>query len=144
MVWHIDVGTDLFGEKLNTRFEFPRHPGLALLLQVSEAHFDRRQQALRPPTVSHVPAFASEIAMVYDDLFRRWVQLIGSEQLTHGGQVWLFQPESLLHGEARGVVPLPSYEAESGASHLPRRAPASSAIAGGMFPDPLARRYGYL
>eukprot|EP01061_Rhynchopus_euleeides_P037365 TRINITY_DN6356_c0_g1_i4.p1 TRINITY_DN6356_c0_g1~~TRINITY_DN6356_c0_g1_i4.p1 ORF type:complete len:280 (+),score=113.45 TRINITY_DN6356_c0_g1_i4:55-894(+) len=112
MAFFLDVGTDLFGVKQNTRLEFAGCPTMSELIIAVEAHFDKEQRLRRPaghPDVS----FKCQSMQVYDDVLLRWVDLYSSTQLHNGSQVWGFQPEALAHSEAPGSIPPAKYSPES-------------------------------
>merc|ERR1719377_506381 len=99
MVFCLDVGTDLFGLKQNTKLEFAGRPQLSELIIAAEAHFDKEARLRRPAGVPDY-AFKVQSCQVYDDVLLRWVDLYSATQLTHNAQVWLFQPESVYNSEA--------------------------------------------
>lgn len=112
MVVTLDVGTDLFGVKQNTKLEFPTVPQLSQLITDSEGHFDKESRIRRPPGAPDVP-FKVQSCQVYDDVLLRWVDLYSATQLRDGSQVWLFQPESQYHSEDPGTIPPAKYSPES-------------------------------
>jgi len=112
MAFFLDVGTDLFGSKQNTRLEFSGTPTLSELIIAAEAHFDKEQRIRRPAGVPDTP-FKSQTAQVYDDVLLRWVDLFSAAQLRNGGQVWFFQPETYSHSEMPGTIPTAKYSPES-------------------------------
>eukprot|EP01059_Diplonema_ambulator_P002962 TRINITY_DN125_c0_g1_i1.p1 TRINITY_DN125_c0_g1~~TRINITY_DN125_c0_g1_i1.p1 ORF type:complete len:296 (+),score=96.74 TRINITY_DN125_c0_g1_i1:57-890(+) len=112
MAFFLDVGTDLFGVKQNTRLEFASCPNMSELIIAAEAHFDKEQRIRRPAGVPDV-AFKIQTMQVYDDVLLRWVDLYSATQLRNGGQVWCFQPESINHSEAPGSIPPAKYSPES-------------------------------
>jgi len=112
MVVTLDVGTDLFGVKQNTKLEFPTVPGLSELIIASEGHFDKESRIRRPAGVADVP-YKVQSCQVYDDVLLRWVDLYSATQLREGSQVWMFQPESLYHSEDAGSIPAAKYSPES-------------------------------
>lgn len=112
MVFSLDVGTDLFGIKQNTKLEFATVPQLSELIVAAEAHFDKEARLRRPAGVPDVP-YKVQSSQVYDDVLLRWVDLYSSNQLHSGSQVWLFQPESIYNSEAPGDIPAAKYAPES-------------------------------
>ncbi|KAJ9466729.1 flagellar protein essential for flagellar pocket biogenesis [Diplonema papillatum] len=112
MAFFLDVGTDLYGVKQNTRLEFAGRPTLSELIISGEAHFDKEQR-IRRPAGAPDGSFKIQTMQVYDDVLLRWVDLYSSTQLTNGGQVWCFQPETAFHGEAPGTIPAAKYSPES-------------------------------
>eukprot|EP01059_Diplonema_ambulator_P005059 TRINITY_DN1478_c0_g1_i1.p1 TRINITY_DN1478_c0_g1~~TRINITY_DN1478_c0_g1_i1.p1 ORF type:complete len:293 (+),score=96.17 TRINITY_DN1478_c0_g1_i1:46-879(+) len=112
MSFFLDVGTDLFGVKQNTRLEFAGCPTLSELITTAEAHFDKEQRIRRPSGVPDV-SYKCQTMQVYDDVLLRWVDLYSASQLHNGSQVWCFQPESVLHSEAPGSIPPARYAPES-------------------------------
>eukprot|EP01060_Flectonema_neradi_P034951 TRINITY_DN627_c0_g1_i3.p1 TRINITY_DN627_c0_g1~~TRINITY_DN627_c0_g1_i3.p1 ORF type:complete len:299 (+),score=61.81 TRINITY_DN627_c0_g1_i3:64-897(+) len=112
MAFFLDVGTDLFGAKQNTRLEFAGCPTLSELIIAAEAHFDKECR-LRRPAGSPDVSFKCQTMQVYDDTLLRWVDLYSPTQLRNGGQVWCFQPESIYHSEAPGSIPPAKYAPES-------------------------------
>lgn len=112
MPFVIDVGSDLFGVKQNTKLEFASVPSLSELIVAAEAHFDKESRIRRPAGVPDVP-YKVQSSQVYDDVLLRWVDLYSATQLRDGSQVWLFQPESLYHSEDPGSIPAAKYAPES-------------------------------
>jgi len=112
MVVTLDVGTDLFGAKQNTKLEFPTVPQLSELIVASEGHFDKESRIRRPAGAADVP-YKVQSCQVYDDVLLRWVDLYSATQLREGSQVWMFQPESMYHSEDAGSIPPAKYSPES-------------------------------
>eukprot|EP01062_Namystynia_karyoxenos_P019976 TRINITY_DN17556_c0_g1_i1.p1 TRINITY_DN17556_c0_g1~~TRINITY_DN17556_c0_g1_i1.p1 ORF type:complete len:347 (+),score=127.20 TRINITY_DN17556_c0_g1_i1:78-1118(+) len=112
MAFYLDVGTDLYGVKQNTRLEFAACPSIAELICAAEAHFDIEARGRRPIGVPETP-FKISSMQVYDDVLLRWVNLYSPAQLRSGGQVFVFQPESVFHSDAPGTIPPAKYAPES-------------------------------
>eukprot|EP01065_Artemidia_motanka_P051485 TRINITY_DN90_c0_g2_i1.p1 TRINITY_DN90_c0_g2~~TRINITY_DN90_c0_g2_i1.p1 ORF type:complete len:357 (+),score=139.89 TRINITY_DN90_c0_g2_i1:58-1071(+) len=125
MAFFLDVGTDLYGQKQNTRLEFAGLPLLPELICAAEAHFDIESRTRRPAGVPDVP-FKIHSMQVYDDVLLRWVNLYSPAQLRSGCQVFVFQPESALHSDHPGSIPAPKYAPESWLGS-PARARAAAA-----------------
>eukprot|EP00756_Hemistasia_phaeocysticola_P060803 Hpha_TRINITY_DN4337_c0_g1::TRINITY_DN4337_c0_g1_i1::g.49996::m.49996 len=104
MTFQIDVGSDLFGQKHNTTLSFPRVPSVPELTAATESYFDTKSRACRPAGYPDVP-FKIETFQLFDDTLLRWVDLYDAQQLRHGQQLWCFQPESIWHSDAQGVIP---------------------------------------
>eukprot|EP01065_Artemidia_motanka_P012218 TRINITY_DN1669_c6_g1_i1.p1 TRINITY_DN1669_c6_g1~~TRINITY_DN1669_c6_g1_i1.p1 ORF type:complete len:415 (+),score=141.54 TRINITY_DN1669_c6_g1_i1:62-1306(+) len=103
--YHVDVGSDLFGTKHNVQLRFDRVPSVAELIAACESYFDTKARACRPAGYPDVP-FRVETFQVFDEVIMRWVDLYSAEkQLQPGQQVWCFQPESIWHSDAQGVIP---------------------------------------
>eukprot|EP01062_Namystynia_karyoxenos_P052840 TRINITY_DN4251_c0_g1_i1.p2 TRINITY_DN4251_c0_g1~~TRINITY_DN4251_c0_g1_i1.p2 ORF type:complete len:429 (+),score=146.28 TRINITY_DN4251_c0_g1_i1:119-1405(+) len=100
----LDVGTDLYGTKHNTTLVFPSLPGVAELTAATESYFDTKARACRPAGYPDVP-FKIETFQLFDDTLLRWVDLYDAQQLRPGQQLWCFQPESIWHSDAQGVIP---------------------------------------
>eukprot|EP00755_Sulcionema_specki_P003492 Sspe_Gene.3658::Locus_1219_Transcript_1_1_Confidence_1.000_Length_500::g.3658::m.3658 len=85
MAFFIDVGTDLFGAKQNTRLEFAGCPTMTELILAVEGHFGKEGRLRRPVGAPDVP-FKVQSMQVYDDVLLRWVDLYSSSQLRNGSQ----------------------------------------------------------
>eukprot|EP01060_Flectonema_neradi_P013702 TRINITY_DN20441_c0_g1_i1.p1 TRINITY_DN20441_c0_g1~~TRINITY_DN20441_c0_g1_i1.p1 ORF type:complete len:357 (+),score=78.50 TRINITY_DN20441_c0_g1_i1:79-1071(+) len=101
MVFELDIATDLYGVKHNTKMEFVGVPTLSELIVAVEGNFDKEAKALRPDS----QPFRVQTMQVYDDVLNRWVDLYNSSQLQSGAQVFVFQPMSGLNSEAPGKIP---------------------------------------
>eukprot|EP00659_Diplonema_papillatum_P021572 gene21572-33189_t len=119
----IDLGTDLYGTKCNVELKFNGFPTLAELTAATESAFDTKARANRPAGYPDVP-FRIETFQVFDDTLLRWVDLYDARQLKHGCQLWCFQPESIWHSDAQGVIPEPEKTVATFTTPLgsPRRA----------------------
>eukprot|EP01060_Flectonema_neradi_P035965 TRINITY_DN677_c0_g1_i1.p1 TRINITY_DN677_c0_g1~~TRINITY_DN677_c0_g1_i1.p1 ORF type:complete len:560 (+),score=184.93 TRINITY_DN677_c0_g1_i1:72-1682(+) len=104
MAFQIDIGTDLFGSKFNTSLSFPSRPTVAELTAAAESYFDTKSRSSRPAGYPDMP-YKIETFQLFDDKLLRWVDLYNEEQLKHGVQIWCFQPESIWHSDAQGVIP---------------------------------------
>eukprot|EP01062_Namystynia_karyoxenos_P042742 TRINITY_DN3129_c1_g1_i5.p1 TRINITY_DN3129_c1_g1~~TRINITY_DN3129_c1_g1_i5.p1 ORF type:complete len:318 (+),score=132.49 TRINITY_DN3129_c1_g1_i5:41-955(+) len=104
MPFTVNVGTDLYGRKRNACLEFPACPTMTELINAVESHYDIEARATRPAGYPDVP-FKVETLQVYDEILLRWVDLYASSQLTNGGQVYCFQPESIWHSDAQDIIP---------------------------------------
>eukprot|EP01059_Diplonema_ambulator_P010031 TRINITY_DN1_c0_g1_i1.p1 TRINITY_DN1_c0_g1~~TRINITY_DN1_c0_g1_i1.p1 ORF type:complete len:557 (+),score=201.67 TRINITY_DN1_c0_g1_i1:55-1671(+) len=104
MVFSLDVGSDLYGTKCNVTLEFPNRPTVAELTAATESNFDVKSRAQRPAGYPDTP-FKIETFQLFDDTLLRWVDLYNEQQLRHGVQLWCFQPESIWHSDAQGVIP---------------------------------------
>eukprot|EP01064_Diplonema_japonicum_P015931 TRINITY_DN23985_c0_g1_i1.p1 TRINITY_DN23985_c0_g1~~TRINITY_DN23985_c0_g1_i1.p1 ORF type:complete len:529 (+),score=182.23 TRINITY_DN23985_c0_g1_i1:52-1638(+) len=104
MAFLIDVGSDLFGTKCNVSLEFPARPSVTELTAACESNFDVRARAQRPAGYPDTP-FKVETFQLFDETLLRWVDLYNEQQLRHGSQLWCFQPESIWHSDAQGVIP---------------------------------------
>eukprot|EP01063_Lacrimia_lanifica_P000203 TRINITY_DN1009_c0_g3_i2.p1 TRINITY_DN1009_c0_g3~~TRINITY_DN1009_c0_g3_i2.p1 ORF type:complete len:409 (+),score=193.35 TRINITY_DN1009_c0_g3_i2:66-1229(+) len=103
----LDVGCDLFGSKVNVEMKFQNGcPPLQELMAAIETEFDTRSRATRPAGYPDMP-FKIEMVQVFDDAATRWVDLFDINQLRHKAQLWAFQPESIWHSDAQGVIPDP-------------------------------------
>ena len=100
----ISVGTDLYGRKQNVKLEFPTCPTMTELINSVESQFDVMSRASRPAAYPDVP-YKVQTFQVYDDILLRWVDLYSSAQLTNGCQVFCFQPETIWHSDAQGIIP---------------------------------------
>ena len=106
MSFNVDVGCDLYGNKVNVELKFNHCPALAELASATETAFDTKARASRPAGYPDHP-FKIETFQVFDDTLLRWVDLYDAKQLRPGGQLWCFQPESIWHSDAQGVIPEP-------------------------------------
>eukprot|EP00755_Sulcionema_specki_P021561 Sspe_Gene.74452::Locus_46210_Transcript_1_1_Confidence_1.000_Length_1546::g.74452::m.74452 len=103
-MFSLDVGTDLHGTKHNTTLTFPQRPSVAELASATESYFDTKSRACRPAGYPDIP-FKIETFQLFDDTLLRWVDLYDTQQLRQGAQLWCFQPESIWHSDAQGVIP---------------------------------------
>eukprot|EP01061_Rhynchopus_euleeides_P027319 TRINITY_DN4446_c0_g1_i3.p1 TRINITY_DN4446_c0_g1~~TRINITY_DN4446_c0_g1_i3.p1 ORF type:complete len:382 (+),score=117.55 TRINITY_DN4446_c0_g1_i3:128-1273(+) len=106
MTFVIDVGSDLFGTKVNITLGFANRPTVAEVTAACESNFDTKGRAIRPAGYPDVP-FKVETFQLFDDTLLRWVDLYNEQQLRSGAQLWCFQPESIWHSDAQGVIPQP-------------------------------------
>lgn len=74
------------------------------LINAIESYFDIEARSSRPAGYPDVP-FKIETLQVYDEILLRWVDLYASSQMTNGGQVFCFQPESIWHSDAQDIIP---------------------------------------
>eukprot|EP01062_Namystynia_karyoxenos_P060081 TRINITY_DN51581_c0_g1_i1.p1 TRINITY_DN51581_c0_g1~~TRINITY_DN51581_c0_g1_i1.p1 ORF type:complete len:297 (+),score=95.56 TRINITY_DN51581_c0_g1_i1:83-892(+) len=134
----IDVATDLFGTKHNTRLEFAGPPTWQELVSTAEAHFDRKQRMLRPPHAPDLP-FRVQTMQTYDSAQMRWVDLdpAGCLSLQNGAQVHLFQPQTGLHSDAPGAIPPASESVETWLGSPARARIAADAGLGDAFSERL-------
>eukprot|EP01064_Diplonema_japonicum_P019771 TRINITY_DN285_c0_g1_i1.p1 TRINITY_DN285_c0_g1~~TRINITY_DN285_c0_g1_i1.p1 ORF type:complete len:565 (+),score=195.18 TRINITY_DN285_c0_g1_i1:97-1695(+) len=123
MSFVIDCGSDLYGTKVNTQLRFATVPTLAELAAAAETQFDVKARANRPAGYPDTP-FRIETFQVFDDTLLRWVDLYDSKQLRPNVQLWCFQPESIWHSDAQGVIPDPEKPVATFTTPLgsPRRA----------------------
>lgn len=121
-MFQVDVGTDLFGSKVNKRLEFIVRPTLQELLERVTAAFETEGRLSRPVGVPDLP-FRVETIQIYDDILRRWVDLYSASQLYHGVQLFCFQPASPWHNDEPGDLPPPT---SSHWAEMPRMTPALS------------------
>eukprot|EP01065_Artemidia_motanka_P008795 TRINITY_DN1444_c0_g1_i2.p1 TRINITY_DN1444_c0_g1~~TRINITY_DN1444_c0_g1_i2.p1 ORF type:complete len:320 (+),score=151.66 TRINITY_DN1444_c0_g1_i2:63-962(+) len=104
MVFSICAATDLYGRKTNVGLKFPTCPTMTELINAVESQFDVQGRSCRPAGYPDIP-FKVQTFQVYDDILLRWVDLYSSAQLTNGCQVFCFQPESIWHSDAQGIIP---------------------------------------
>ena len=104
MAFNLDVGTDLYGNKHNLQLKFNHGPSLAEVAAAVETGFDVKARSTRPAGYPDQP-FKIETFQIFDDTLLRWVDLYDARQLKPGGQLWCFQPESIWHSDAQGVIP---------------------------------------
>eukprot|EP01059_Diplonema_ambulator_P025301 TRINITY_DN42345_c0_g1_i1.p1 TRINITY_DN42345_c0_g1~~TRINITY_DN42345_c0_g1_i1.p1 ORF type:complete len:345 (+),score=128.76 TRINITY_DN42345_c0_g1_i1:51-1037(+) len=109
MVFSLDVATDLFGVKYNTKLEFAGLPTLSELIVAVEGNFDKEAQVKVPGC----QPFRVQTMQVFDDVLQRWVDLYSNTQLKSGAQIFVFQPASLLHNDAPGPIPVAKYTQDS-------------------------------
>ncbi|KAJ9465565.1 hypothetical protein DIPPA_07106 [Diplonema papillatum] len=100
----LSCGTDIYGSKQNIRLEFPSSPTMTELINAVESQYDVMARATRPAGYPDVP-FKVQTFQVYDDVLLRWVDLYSSSQLANGSQLFCFQPESIWHSDAQGIIP---------------------------------------
>eukprot|EP00756_Hemistasia_phaeocysticola_P012885 Hpha_TRINITY_DN15235_c3_g1::TRINITY_DN15235_c3_g1_i1::g.67886::m.67886 len=104
MPFNVCAGTDLYGRKANVKLEFPTCPTMTELINACESQYDVQSRSSRPAGYPDIP-FKVQTFQVYDDILLRWVDLYSSAQLTNGCQVFCFQPESIWHSDAQGIIP---------------------------------------
>ena len=104
MTFLITVASDLYGRKQNVKLEFPTCPTMTEMINACESQFDVMSRSQRPAGYPDTP-FKVQTFQVYDDILLRWVDLYSSAQLTNGCQVFCFQPESIWHSDAQGIIP---------------------------------------
>eukprot|EP01060_Flectonema_neradi_P034077 TRINITY_DN587_c4_g1_i1.p1 TRINITY_DN587_c4_g1~~TRINITY_DN587_c4_g1_i1.p1 ORF type:complete len:410 (+),score=77.47 TRINITY_DN587_c4_g1_i1:59-1288(+) len=104
MSFVIDCGSDLYGTKHNIQLKLQHCPSLPELVAASESAFDVKARSCRPAGYPDQP-FRIETFQLFDETLRRWVDLYDSAQLRSGCQLWCFQPESIWHSDAQGVIP---------------------------------------
>lgn len=121
-MFQVDVGTDLYDNKVNKRLEWSVRPTLQELLDRITWAFENESRLSRPVGVPDLP-FRVEAVQVYDDILRRWVDLYSASQLYHGVQLFCFQPASPWHNDQPGDLPPPTTCIRA---DLPRVTPALS------------------
>lgn len=104
MSFSVFGGTDLFGSKVNKRMDFPRCPTMSEFINAVESQYDVELRASRPAGYPDMP-FKVQTFQLYDEVLQRWVDLYSSAQLTNGCTVYCFQPESIWHSDAQGIIP---------------------------------------
>jgi len=104
MAFVANVGTDLFGRKRNIKLEFPRCPTMSEFINAVESQYDVELRSSRPAGYPDIQ-FKVQTFQLYDEVLQRWVDLYSSAQLTNGCTVYCFQPESIWHSDAQGIIP---------------------------------------
>eukprot|EP01062_Namystynia_karyoxenos_P068110 TRINITY_DN623_c0_g2_i1.p2 TRINITY_DN623_c0_g2~~TRINITY_DN623_c0_g2_i1.p2 ORF type:complete len:574 (+),score=186.53 TRINITY_DN623_c0_g2_i1:92-1813(+) len=104
MVFTLEVGTDLFGTKHNTLLSFPHQPSVKELVAAVESYYDTKARAVRPAGYPDT-AFKAESFQFFDEALVRWRDLENVSQMRSGQQLWCFQPESVWHSDAQGIIP---------------------------------------
>jgi len=104
MSFSVFCGTDLFGSKTNKKLDFPRCPTMSEFINAVESQYDVELRASRPAGYPDMP-FKVQTFQLYDEVLQRWVDLYSSAQLTNGCTVYVFQPESIWHSDAQGIIP---------------------------------------
>lgn len=120
MVFLVDMGTDLYGAKVNKRLEFVLRPTMQELLIKATDAFDLESRLSRPVGVPDLP-FKIETVQIYNDILHRWSDLYSSSQLYDGCQLFCFQPAAPWHNDDPGTIPAPSSTSRNfnGGSLLP-------------------------
>ena len=104
MAFTIKIGADLYGMKHNVLFSFARIPQLAEIVGSAQHYFDIKMRSVRPAGYMDQLFQVESIQMLRE---RRWV-LIGTEYgFDSSQQLWFFQPESIWHSDAPGIIPEP-------------------------------------
>eukprot|EP01062_Namystynia_karyoxenos_P056523 TRINITY_DN47490_c0_g1_i1.p1 TRINITY_DN47490_c0_g1~~TRINITY_DN47490_c0_g1_i1.p1 ORF type:complete len:379 (+),score=106.02 TRINITY_DN47490_c0_g1_i1:85-1137(+) len=103
----VRVSTDIYGRKYSRELIFPASPLIGELTNAVESIFDVIGRGARPAGYPDVP-FSAHTFQVYDDLVCRWVDLFSTEQLSSGGQLHCFQPDSLWHSDMQANIPEPT------------------------------------
>eukprot|EP01064_Diplonema_japonicum_P004854 TRINITY_DN13196_c0_g1_i1.p1 TRINITY_DN13196_c0_g1~~TRINITY_DN13196_c0_g1_i1.p1 ORF type:complete len:331 (+),score=82.00 TRINITY_DN13196_c0_g1_i1:239-1231(+) len=104
MPFTINVAADLYGKKYNSKMSFPLCPEMVELLNAVESCFDVKARANRPPGYADVP-FKAQALQLHDTGMKKWVDVSSTTQLVDGCQVFCFQPDSIWHTDAKGVIP---------------------------------------
>lgn len=104
MSFMANVGSDLFGRKRNIQLTFPRCPTMSEFINAVESQYDVELRSSRPAGYPDVQ-FKVQTFQLYDEVLQRWVDLYSSAQLTNGCTVFCFQPESIWHSDAQGIIP---------------------------------------
>eukprot|EP00756_Hemistasia_phaeocysticola_P011864 Hpha_TRINITY_DN15152_c2_g2::TRINITY_DN15152_c2_g2_i1::g.127223::m.127223 len=110
MSFMIEAGTDLYGTKQNILLTFPSAPSLHEFVSNIQAQFDVKARSCRPAGYPDVP-FQVETLQIFGDT-GSWVDLVSDHQLRPQSQVWVFQPESIWHSDAQGVIPKAEHAAQ--------------------------------
>lgn len=122
MAYTIEAGSDLYGTKHNILLTFDQPPTVDAFVANVQAQFDVKARASRPAGYPDVP-FQVETLQVFGEQ-GSWVDLLHDHQLrVPQSQVWVFQPESIWHSDAQGVIP----KAEQTAGWAPRPGAGSPA-----------------
>ena len=98
------VATDIYGKKYNKEFAFQSAPAINQLINVVEGMFDSVGRAHRPPGYPDIP-FEAQTFQLFDHLQETWSDLFSSQQMSHGMQLYCFQPESLWHSDIQDGLP---------------------------------------
>eukprot|EP01063_Lacrimia_lanifica_P038276 TRINITY_DN8096_c0_g1_i1.p1 TRINITY_DN8096_c0_g1~~TRINITY_DN8096_c0_g1_i1.p1 ORF type:complete len:551 (+),score=154.91 TRINITY_DN8096_c0_g1_i1:145-1797(+) len=123
------VGADLWGVKHNAALPFVRPPTLGEVVDAARVHFDVISQAHRP---AGYPDVVFDVVSVQVLAKGAWEMVdfgCSGAMVRQGSQFWLFQPESMWHSDAAGVLPVPQTSpfyllldpTEAAAAALPRR-----------------------
>lgn len=117
----IYVACDIWGIKDNLKLEFASPPQtISHLTDRIEAAYQAEVIRLAPPDVDRqsIPRFVVEcITLLVDDSI--WVELYALKQLFNRCQLFVFQPRSAFHSDARGIVPPPREPIIGSAPALP-------------------------
>eukprot|EP01063_Lacrimia_lanifica_P038854 TRINITY_DN836_c0_g1_i1.p2 TRINITY_DN836_c0_g1~~TRINITY_DN836_c0_g1_i1.p2 ORF type:complete len:367 (+),score=125.04 TRINITY_DN836_c0_g1_i1:166-1266(+) len=100
----LSCAVDLFGMKHNAKLEFPSCPTMTELINAVESQFDVLVRSARPAGYPDVP-FKAQTFQVYDAILLRWVDVYTAAQLSHGCQLFVFQPPSIWHSDSQGIIP---------------------------------------
>ena len=104
-IFTVHVGSDLWGAKHNLILPFLKRPSVVEMVESAQHLFDTKSRGCRPSGYPDVP-YAVESAQILEPS-GSW-EAIGSEHtISSKGQYWLFQPESVWHSDAQGVMPPP-------------------------------------
>jgi len=121
MAFMTEAGSDLYGTKHNILLTFDQPPTVDAFVQNIQAQFDVKARACRPAGYPDVP-FTVETLQIFGEQ-GSWVDLLHDHQLrVPQSQVWVFQPESIWHSDAQGVIP----KAENATQWAPRPGMGSS------------------
>lgn len=111
MAFMIEAGTDLYGTKHNILLTFDQPPTVDAFVQNVQAQFDVKARACRPAGYPDIP-FTVETLQIFGEQ-GSWVDLLHDHQLrVPQSQVWVFQPESIWHSDAQGVIPKAEHAAQ--------------------------------
>lgn len=123
----VHVATDLWGAKDNVTIRvYERNASLDDLLARVEAVYQTEMITRRPDDVAprDVPPFRVAIAQLLVEGCggaQSWVDLVSSEQLYPGCQLFVFQPPSKFVSDACGPIPPARFADEARAEISPRR-----------------------
>ncbi|KAJ9461797.1 calmodulin-like protein containing EF hand domain [Diplonema papillatum] len=106
MPFCINVAADVYGKKHNLAFSFPLCPGMTELVNSIESIFDVKARASRPGKSADVP-FKIQALQMFDPDAKRWADVHSTSQMSDNCQVFCFQPDSVWHTDAPGVIPGP-------------------------------------
>eukprot|EP01065_Artemidia_motanka_P003682 TRINITY_DN1174_c1_g2_i1.p1 TRINITY_DN1174_c1_g2~~TRINITY_DN1174_c1_g2_i1.p1 ORF type:complete len:397 (+),score=142.96 TRINITY_DN1174_c1_g2_i1:96-1286(+) len=117
---------DLYGSKVNLEIPFPCLPTLPELTQKFKEYFEYESNVVKPPNAPARPFTVGRL-QVFDDTSSRWEQLVGTEQLQHHSQVYVFQPHV---PDVQSDLPAPrpaSHPDAQRAQHAPSASPGQTA-----------------
>eukprot|EP01060_Flectonema_neradi_P015164 TRINITY_DN21843_c0_g1_i1.p1 TRINITY_DN21843_c0_g1~~TRINITY_DN21843_c0_g1_i1.p1 ORF type:complete len:310 (+),score=54.83 TRINITY_DN21843_c0_g1_i1:133-1062(+) len=99
-----NVATDIYGKKHNIRLRMPQTPTYEELVRYIECHFDIVVRSTRPEGYLDI-SFKVKVIKLFDSIMSKWVDLYNAAQLTHGCQLYAFQPENNWHSDMQGALP---------------------------------------
>ena len=105
MPFTVHIGSDLWGAKHNFILPFLRAPSMAEMVESAQWLFDVKCRGCRPAGYPDVAFTIESIQFLREGV--EWVPAGTALPISEMQQFWCFQPESIWHSDAPGVMPPP-------------------------------------